>query len=218
MGRGTWNFCELVADLIRYSMLYFKTWPMNISLFILLPECYKYLLHFWKIGCTSAKFLVTERALLSCGLVFSDIKCCHQLVLQNELKEFPLCLSGLSTWYCLPEDVGSISVDTSHAIGHRCSLDPVLPWLWRRPQLQLLFDPSLGTSICHRCGHKSHKKEKKEERKKGKRVESQCGTHLEMSFLVLEYSGILIRYDLWHFLTYYTGNKDVLLARKKRIL
>lgn len=30
----------------------------------------------------------------------------------------------------------------------RCSSDPVLPWLWHRPQLQLTFNPSPGTSMC----------------------------------------------------------------------
>ena len=32
-------------------------------------------------------------------------------------------------------------VALSCGVGHRCSLDPVLPWLWHRLQLQLQFSP-----------------------------------------------------------------------------
>ena len=45
-------------------------------------------------------------------------------------------------------------VALSCGAGHRCGLDPVLLWLWHR-------FPSLGTSICCRCGPKKTKKKKK---------------------------------------------------------
>ena len=40
----------------------------------------------------------------------------------------------------------------SCSVSHRGSSDLVLPWLW------LWCRPSLGTSICHRCGPKKKKK------------------------------------------------------------
>ena len=43
-------------------------------------------------------------------------------------------------------------------MGHRCSLDPVLLWLWRR----LTAVARLGTSKCHRYGLKEKKKKKSE--------------------------------------------------------
>jgi len=41
--------------------------------------------------------------------------------------------------------------------------DPLLLWLWCKPVAAALSDltPSLGTSICRRCGPKKKKKKKK---------------------------------------------------------
>ena len=41
--------------------------------------------------------------------------------------------------------------------GHRCSSDPTLLWLWRRLAAAAVT-PSLGISICLRCGPKEQKK------------------------------------------------------------
>ena len=54
--------------------------------------------------------------------------------------EFPLWLSGLRIWQSVPEDVGSItglsrglsSWRWCICVGHRCSLDLILLWLWYR--------------------------------------------------------------------------------------
>ena len=48
-------------------------------------------------------------------------------------------------------------IATSFGIGHRCGLDPVLLWLWCRPQVQLGLEAPPGSSIWHRCGHKGKK-------------------------------------------------------------
>ena len=42
-----------------------------------------------------------------------------------------------------------IIIAVSCGVGHRCSLDLVLPWLWHRPQLQLHFNPYSGNFQCH---------------------------------------------------------------------
>ena len=60
--------------------------------------------------------------------------------------EFSLWLSGLRTWRSLHADVALLSglrVWHCHSlsIGHRCSSDPKLLWLWCSWQLQLWFDP-----------------------------------------------------------------------------
>ena len=47
-------------------------------------------------------------------------------------------------------------------------LDPELLWLWCRPVAVALI-PSLGTSICLRCGPKKQKKGRKEGGKEGRR-------------------------------------------------
>ena len=38
---------------------------------------------------------------------------------------------GFNPWFC-SEDYGS-GIATSCSTGHRCSSDPLLPWLWHRP-------------------------------------------------------------------------------------
>ena len=48
----------------------------------------------------------------------------------------------------------------SSGVGCRCGLCLVLLWLWCRPAVQLWFDPSLESSICHGCGPKRTKKKK----------------------------------------------------------
>ena len=67
------------------------------------------------------------------------------------ILEFPLCLSRLRIQHSVHEDVSRISpgftqqvkdpIAKSCGISHRCSLDLALLWLWRRPQLQLQFNP-----------------------------------------------------------------------------
>ena len=66
------------------------------------------------------------------------------------------------------EDVGSIlgltqwvkgsGVAMSCGVGHRCSSDPTLLWLWRKPAAAALIQiPSLGTFTCHRYGPEKQK-------------------------------------------------------------
>lgn len=45
----------------------------------------------------------------------------------------------------------------------------MLPWLWCKLQLQLQFDPWLGTSTCHSCRCEKKKKRRKKRKKKRKR-------------------------------------------------
>ena len=71
------------------------------------------------------------------------------LIYKNLLEEFPLWLSGLRTLCSLLENSGSIPSLTQWveglalppAAGRRWCSDLVLPWLWPRFQLQLLFHP-----------------------------------------------------------------------------
>ena len=66
--------------------------------------------------------------------------------------DFPLWLSGLRTWHSLHEDavcsipglaqrVKDPRIDASWGIGHRCSSDPVLLWLWYRPAASAPIGP-----------------------------------------------------------------------------
>ena len=48
--------------------------------------------------------------------------------------------------------------------GSQTQLRLMLLWLWYRPSCSSNSTPSLGTSICHRCGHSERKKEKERER------------------------------------------------------
>jgi len=48
----------------------------------------------------------------------------------------------------------------SCGVGHRCSLDPALLWLWCRPAVVALTWP-LGTSTCRKWGSEKQKKKKK---------------------------------------------------------
>ena len=57
--------------------------------------------------------------------------------------------SRLRTQCCLREDTGSIPGLTQQVE------DRTWLWLWCRPQLQLGFSPSPGTSIYRRCGQKN---------------------------------------------------------------
>ena len=54
-------------------------------------------------------------------------------------------------------------IKVSCSIGHRAGSEQMLPWLWCRPAGSSSSDltPSLGISICHRCGPKKEKKEKR---------------------------------------------------------
>ena len=58
-------------------------------------------------------------------------------------------IPGLAQW------VKGSSVAMSCGVGHRGGLDPTWLWLWhRQTAVALDLNPSLGTSICHRCGPK----------------------------------------------------------------
>ena len=51
------------------------------------------------------------------------------------------------------------SIVVSCDVDWRCSLNPVLLWLWYRPlAVSSNSTPGLGTSICHRCGPKKENK------------------------------------------------------------
>ena len=73
---------------------------------------------------------------------------------------------GFDPWPC---SVGwGSGVAMSCGIGCRRGLDLVLMWLWHRPTATApIRPPSLGTSMCHGCGHKKTKAKKK--KKKGPR-------------------------------------------------
>ena len=51
----------------------------------------------------------------------------------------------------LAPQVGEWSIAVSCGVGGRCGSDPTLLWLWCRPATWD-WTPSLGTSICRRCG------------------------------------------------------------------
>ena len=66
-------------------------------------------------------------------------------------------LNVLRIWHCCELGCRSqmrlgFCIAVSWGVGHRCGLDSALLWLWYRPA------PSLGTSICHRCGPKKTKR------------------------------------------------------------
>ena len=56
-------------------------------------------------------------------------------------------ISGLAQWAKDP------AFAVICGVGQRCDLDPALLWLWCRSD----STPSLGISICHRCGPKKQK-------------------------------------------------------------
>ena len=60
-------------------------------------------------------------------------------------------IPGLSQW------VKGYSIASRCSVGHRQGSNMALLWLWHR-----LATPSLGTSICHRCGLKKIKEKKKD--------------------------------------------------------
>ena len=51
---------------------------------------------------------------------------------------------------------------TGFHVGHRCSSDPVLMWLWCELNSSSNWTPGPGTSICHRYSYKKEKKKKRE--------------------------------------------------------
>ena len=51
---------------------------------------------------------------------------------------------------------------TGFHVGHRCSSDPVLMWLWCELNSSSNWTPGPGTSICHRYSYKKKKKKKRE--------------------------------------------------------
>ena len=56
----------------------------------------------------------------------------------------------------------------SFGVGHRFSLDPAWLWLWHRSAAAApIQPPSLGTSMCSRCGPKKPKRKEKKETSKG---------------------------------------------------
>ena len=68
--------------------------------------------------------------------------------------QFLALVSGLKIRHC--RELG---------VGHRCSLDPSLLWLWLGPAVVAQAGrcssdstPNLGTSICHECSPKEKKK------------------------------------------------------------
>ena len=106
-----------------------------------------------------------EMDFISCTQVLNLIKK-KISIKKNAMGEFPSCaaemnptrnhevvgsipalISGLRIWCCL-----------SCGEGCRLDSDPVLLWLWRRLEaVALIRLPSLGTSICHRCGREKTK-------------------------------------------------------------
>ena len=60
-----------------------------------------------------------------------------------------------------PHSVGQgFSLAVSCGVGHRCSSDPTLLWLWCSPAATAPIQPlTLGTSMCLRCGPKKNKKQ-----------------------------------------------------------
>ena len=81
-------------------------------------------------------------------------KCCTVIGNKMFWGKFLLWLRGLRTQCCLCAVAGSTPGLThwvkdpallqACSIGHRCGSDPVFPWLWCRPQLQLQFSLWLG--------------------------------------------------------------------------
>ena len=61
-------------------------------------------------------------------------------------------IPGLAQW------VKDAVLPVSQSVGHRWGSDLALLWLWR---CSSSWNPSLGTSICHRCSPKKQKKKTK---------------------------------------------------------
>ena len=70
---------------------------------------------------------------------------------------------GVKNPMSIHEDVGSIP---GLSVGHRCGLDLTLQGSSWSSDLT----PSLGTSICHRCGPEKKKRKKKDKRQKKKKI------------------------------------------------
>ena len=70
----------------------------------------------------------------------------------TSIREDEGLIPGLVQW------VRDHGIGVSCGVGHRCSSDLVLQWLWCRLVAVAL---SLGTSICHECGPKKKKRKKK---------------------------------------------------------
>ena len=75
----------------------------------------------------------------------------------------------------------------SYGVGHRRGLDPVLLWLWCKPRgYSSHLTPSLGTSICCRCGPiKIKNKQTKEQTNKPKIKNQKPKNHDNTDFWVL---------------------------------
>ena len=54
--------------------------------------------------------------------------------------------------------VGDLALPCAVLVGCRCGSDPKLLWLWCRPSAIADLTPSLGTSLCCKCGPKKKKK------------------------------------------------------------
>ena len=69
----------------------------------------------------------------------------------KKFLEVPIIAHWLTNLTSIPEDVGSISwphsvgygssFAVSCSVGHRCSSDPALLWLWHRPVVIALIGP-----------------------------------------------------------------------------
>ena len=69
-----------------------------------------------------------------------------------------------------PSEGQGSSIAVSYGVGHELSLDHVALWRWCRPSaVALIGPPSLGTSICFRCGPKKQKNKRIEKKKKKKK-------------------------------------------------